>query len=165
MTQARLQRAAVLLLLVASLSSLGACKHDSTSGPPEIIIPPDLVQRSVTSGKVNICTVGPAGDYEFTITREGGVTGGTLLVEPTFTVAAGSCRDVWAATPTDRNPDPSTTVTITGTRRPAEAAYDHISAAATNNDRDYTIGNDSIVFRVNVYHGGVVTFFYKTASR
>jgi hypothetical protein len=164
MTQARTLRAAILMLTLLSLPALGACKRDST-GPEEIIIPKDLVQRQVLTGRVNICTVGPAGDYAFTIAREGGVTGGTLLVDPTFSVPAGGCRDVWVATSTTRNPDPSTTVTITGAARPAETTFDHISAAATNNDRDYTIGANSIVFRVNYYHGGVVTFFYKPATR
>jgi hypothetical protein len=164
MTQARALPVAVLVLTLLSLTALGACKHDS-SGPEEIIIPPDLVQRQVVAGRVNVCAVGPAGDYQFTITKEGGVTGGTLLVEPTFTLAQGGCRDVWVATPTTRNPDPSTTVTIAGAARPAGVGFDHISAAATNNDRDYTIGSNSIVFRVNVYHGGVVTFFYRAAAQ
>lgn len=164
MIQARSRRAAILALIGASLSGLGACKQDST-GPGGIIIPPDLVQRQVVAGRVNVCVVGPSGDYQFKVTREGGVTGGTLLVDPTFSVASGACRDVWMATPTTRNPDPATHVTITGADRPANALYDHVSAAATNNDRDYTLGSNSIVFRVNVYHGGVATFFYRPAAR
>ena len=163
MTQPRLLRCALMLLL-ASVPTLAACHKDSV-GPTEIIIPPDLVQRQVVGGKVNICAVGPAGDYTFTVTRQGGVTGGTLLVDPTFTVAAGECRDVWVATPTDRNPDPATTVTITASGHPADAVFDHISAAATNNDRDFDILQASIVFRVNVYHGGAVSVFYKVATR
>lgn len=164
MIQARSLRTALVPLLAVSLSALGACKHDSGTGPEQIIIPPDLVQRSVTAGKVNVCVVGPGGDYTFTITREGGVTGGELLVSSPFTVPAGGCADVWVATPTTRNPDPSTTVTITGTTRPAGSAFDHISAAATNNDRDFDLASNAIVFRMNYYHGGVVTFFYKVAS-
>ena len=160
MGQVRSSRAKLLALVLASVAALGACKKDSV-GPEEIIIPPDLVQRQVTAGRVNLCVVGPAGDYQFTATNVGGVTGGTLLVQPTFTVAAGGCRDIWVATPTSRNPDPATHVTITGASRPDGAEFDHISAAATNNQRDYTIGNDTIEFRVNVYHGGVVTFFYE----
>ena len=76
-------------------------------------------------------------------------------------VPAGECRDVWVATPTDRNPDPATTVTITGADRPAATQFDHITAAATNDARDYTTGSNTIEFRVNVYHGSVVTFFYE----
>lgn len=152
-----------LAVALVALTAAGCKRHDAT-GPEETYIPPDLVQRQVISGSVNLCVSAPPGDYVFAVSAEGGVTGGTMLVTSPVTIAAGQCKDLWQATSTTRNPDPATVVTITGGARPTGVAFDHVSAATTYNTPS-TKAQNTATFNVNYYHGAAVTFFYIPATR
>ncbi|MDQ6888538.1 MAG: hypothetical protein M3068_14810 [Gemmatimonadota bacterium] len=117
------------------------------------------MQRTVIGGRVNLCTVGPAGSYVFTITATGGVTGGRLPLGPTATIPAGSCADVWLATATSRNPDPATLVSVAPLSFPLEAAFGRVVSAETD-DMGYTLEGDHASFMANVYHGGATTYYF-----
>lgn len=153
----RLVRAALPLLSAVAIGGVSGCRNSTSPRPTTI--PNGLVQRTVVPGRVNVCTVGPVGDYAYDITTSGGVTGGSLPLGPRATIAAGSCADVWIATPTTRNPDPGTLVTVKPVSLVSGASFNRVVSAETE-DEGYTLENDRASFVSNVYHGGASTFYF-----
>ncbi len=157
MDRARARAVARTTGFALAVAALAGCESGTVTSPAAVSAVKAGAPGKVTvvAGLVTICKDGPAGTYNFTITAAGGRVG-TLLQGGSFTVAAGSCVDVWQALPNPPSTDPLVTVTVTEVNLPSGTQFDSIVPTAPIAP---TISGPAIAFQVNFYHGAVGVYY------
>ena len=158
------------LLLAAAALALVACSDAPTGTGRTGLRPGDL--RATTSpgtpSKTAVCKVGPAGNYTFTVSSSPDVIktdgwNGTLLVSNPFTVAAGTCVDVFQGAP------PADLLYVREINLPAGISIDKIDLQVNGGDCltdpffcpiTFT-GTDNVHFETWDIHSFTVTFYNK----
>jgi hypothetical protein len=139
----------------ALVAAMAGCQTADVTSPAAVRQVQTRASVSVVAGVVTVCKNGPSGVYNFTVSAVGGRVG-TLLLGSSFTLAAGSCVDIWNALPNPPSTDPLVTVTVTEVNLPAATQFDSITFTAPIAP---AINGNSIALQVNFFHGAVATFW------
>ena len=157
-------------LLAVTALALVACSDAPTGTGRARPVAGDLrlTTSPGTPSKTSVCKVGPVGNYTFTASSSPDVIktdgwNGTLLVSDPFTVAAGTCVDVFQGAP------PADLLYIKEINLPAGITLDHINVQVNGGDCatdpffcpvTFT-GTDNVHFDTWDIHSFTVTFYNK----
>lgn len=157
-------------LLAAAAFALVACSDAPTATRSARPTAGDLrlTTSPGTPSKTSVCKIGPTGNYTFTASSNADVIktdgwNGTLLVSDPFTVAAGTCVDIFQGAPG------ADAMFIKEINLPAGITLDHITVQVNGGDCSLDTffcpvtftGVDQVHFETWDIHSFTVTFFNK----
>jgi hypothetical protein len=130
--------------LLAALASFVAACDQGPVAPTDLAPQLDYVPYGHT---VQVCKVGPAGTYAFTISA----TGGDLPLGSEFTVDAGSCVVPWVALD-----DQSESITVTEVD---DANLDRVEVSSGPGASYFVSTESQVTFTADSYNGAMVVYY------